>query len=84
MPKSSLPLPLGADAARVRNGEDYNILGKLKPACRWSRRRPRWTRMTARLRREHPDIYPANGGLTFSIVPLQEQVVGDVRRRSSC
>ena len=36
--------------------------------------------LTARLRREHPNIYPPNGGLTFSIVPLQEQVVGDVRR----
>src|SRR5262249_44367165 len=36
--------------------------------------------ITARLRREHPDVYPPNGGLTFSIVPLQEQVVGEVRR----
>ena len=36
--------------------------------------------LTARLRREHPDVYPANGGLTFSIVPLQQQVVGDARR----
>ena len=27
-----------------------------------------------------PDFYPPNGGLTFGIVPLQEQVVGDVRR----
>ena len=36
--------------------------------------------ITARLRRDHPDFYPPNGGLTFSIVPLQEQVVGDVRR----
>ncbi len=36
--------------------------------------------ITARLRREFPDVYPPNGGLTFSIVPLHEQVVGDVRR----
>ena len=28
--------------------------------------------ITARLRREHPDFYPPNGGLTFDIVPLQE------------
>ena len=35
--------------------------------------------LTARLRREHPDFYPPNGGLTFSVVPLQEQVVGSVR-----
>ncbi|CAN5883097.1 hypothetical protein BH24ACI5_BH24ACI5_22860 [soil metagenome] len=36
--------------------------------------------LTGRLRNEHPDFYPPNGGLTFSVVPLQEQVVGDVRR----
>ncbi len=35
--------------------------------------------LTARLRREHPDFYPANGGLTFRILPLQEQAVGGVR-----
>ena len=36
--------------------------------------------LTARLRRDFPDFYPPNGGLTFSVVPLQEQVVGSVRR----
>jgi predicted permease len=35
--------------------------------------------ITARLRREFPDVYPPNGGLTFGIVPLLEQVVGKVR-----
>jgi predicted permease len=36
--------------------------------------------ITARLRREYPQVYPPNGGLTFAIVPLLEQVVGEVRR----
>ncbi len=36
--------------------------------------------ITARLRQDHPEEYPPNGGLTFGIVPLMEQVVGDVRR----
>src|SRR6185295_7316067 len=36
--------------------------------------------ITARLRREFPDVYPPNGGLTFGVVPLLEQVVGNVRR----
>ena len=50
--------------------------------------------LTARLRRDLPDVYPPNGGLTFSIVPLLDQVVGNVRataaraarrgRRSCC
>ena len=35
--------------------------------------------ITARLRQDHPEVYPPNGGLTFRIVPLLEQVVGNVR-----
>ena len=75
-----LPLPLAADAPLVRNGEDYNLLGKLKPGVSVATAQAEMDALTARLRREHPDVYPANGGLTFSIVPLQQQVVGDARR----
>jgi predicted permease len=74
-----LPLPLGADAAHIRNGEDYNLLGRLKPGVTPAEAQAEMDAITARLRREHPDVYPPAGGLTFSIVPLQEQVVGHVR-----
>jgi predicted permease len=75
-----VPLPLATDAARIRNREDYNILGKLKPGVSVAEAQREMDGITARLRSEHPDFYPANGGLTFSIVPLQEYVVGGVRR----
>ena len=75
-----LPLPLSADAARVRNREDYNILGKLRPGVSLESAQREMDLITARLRGEHPDFYPPNGGLTFSILPLQEHVVGGVRR----
>ena len=75
-----LPLPLSADSARIRNAEDYNLIGKLKPGVAVEQAQAEMDAITARLRREHPNVYPANGGLTFSIVPLQEQVVGEVRR----
>ena len=75
-----LHLPLAADAATARNHEDYNIIGKLKPGVTVAAAQAGMDPITARLRREHPDFYPANGGLTFDIVPLQEQVVGEVRR----
>jgi predicted permease len=75
-----LHLPLAADAATARNREDYNIVGKLKPGVGVAEAQAEMDAITARLRREHPDFYPPNGGLTFDIVPLQEQVVGDVRR----
>jgi predicted permease len=75
-----LPLALGAEAAGVRNGEDYNLIGKLKPGVSLGEAQAEMDAITARLRREHPDFYPPNGGLTFSLVPLHAQVVGDVRR----
>ena len=75
-----LPLPLAADAAQIRNREDYNLLGKLKPGVSVREAQAEMDAITARLRAEHPHIYLPHGGLTFSIVPLQDQVVGDVRR----
>jgi predicted permease len=74
-----VPLPLPADAARIRNREDYNVLAKLKPGVTVAAAQREMDAITERLRREHPDFYPPNGGLTFSIVPLQAYVVGAVR-----
>ena len=75
-----LPLPLPADARQTRNGEDYNIMARLKPGVTAAAAQAEMDALTARLRTEHPDFYPANGGLTFSVVPLKQQVVGDVTR----
>jgi putative ABC transport system permease protein len=75
-----LPLPLDAAAASVRNREDYNLVGRLKPGVSVAQAQAEMDAITARLRRDHPDFYPPNGGLTFGIVPLHEQVVGDVRK----
>jgi predicted permease len=75
-----LPLPLAANAATIRTREDYNVLGKLKRGVAPEQAQAELDTLTARLRQEYPDLYPPNGGLTFSIVPLADQVVGDVRR----
>jgi predicted permease len=74
-----LPLPLGPKAAGVRTHEDYNIIGRLKRGVAVAAAQAEMDALTARLRRDHPDVYPPNGGLTFGIVPLRQQVVGDVR-----
>jgi predicted permease len=79
-PEILLPLALGRDAANIRTGEDYNIVGKLKCGVRLEQAQAEMNTITARLRRDHPDVYPANSGLTFGIVPIFEQVVGEVRR----
>lgn len=75
-----LPLPLSPAAVRDRDHEDYNIIGKLRPGVSLDQAQAEMDTITARLRRDHPDVYPPNGRLTFSVVPLLEQVVGDVRR----
>ena len=78
-PEVLLPLPMRAAAANDRDHEDYNIIGKLKPGVTVAQARAAMETITSRLRREHPDLYPPNGGLTFDVVPLLEQVVGNVR-----
>ena len=75
-----LPLPLAAAAANVRTHEDYNIMAKLKHGVTAREAQADMDTLTARLRRDFPDVYPPNGGLTFGVVPLLEQVVGDVRK----
>ncbi len=75
-----LPLPLGAEAAGIRTNEDYNIMGKLKPGVPIEQAQAELDTLTARLTRDFPEAYPPNGRLTFGVVPLLDQVVGDVRR----
>ena len=73
-------LPLAPNAATIRTREDYNIMGKLKPGVTAQQAQVEMNALTGRLMRDFPEAYPPNSGLTFSIVPLQEQVVGNVRR----
>jgi len=74
-----LPLPLAPDAANVRSHEDYNIVGKLRRGVSVQQAQAEMDTITARLRRDYPEIYPPNGGLTFGVVGMLDQVVGDVR-----
>lgn len=75
-----LPLPLPPSAPTTRTREDYNIIGRLKRGVTFEAAQAEMETITAGLRRDHPGVYPPHGGLTFSIVPLHEQVVGDVRQ----
>ncbi len=75
-----LPLPLDVSAAHIRTHEDYNIIGRLKRGVSIAQAQADMDTLTAQLRHDFPESYPPNGGLTFGVVPLLEQVVGDVRR----
>jgi predicted permease len=75
-----LPLPFAPSAGTTRNHEDYNVVAKFKPGVSVQQAQAEMDTITARLRRDHPEVYPPNGGLTFGVVPMLDQVVGDVRR----
>ena len=75
-----IPLPLAPSAGQVRNREEYNIIGRVKRGVPVAQLQREMDTLTTRLRRDFPDVYPPSGGLTFGVVPLQEQVVGGVRR----
>jgi predicted permease len=70
---------LAANAPDNRGREDYNILARLRAGVTPAEAQAEMDALTARLREAHPDLYPPNGGLTFSVVPLKDQVVGEAR-----
>ena len=75
-----LPIRLAPNAATVREREDFNLVARLKPGVTFETAQAEMDRLTASLRSEHPHLYPPTGGLTFSLVPIQDQVAGGLRR----
>lgn len=73
-----LPLPMNEAARSNRGNEDFNIFGKVKPGVSQAQAQADMDLIAARMRQDFPQNYPPTGGLTISVVPLLEQVVGDV------
>jgi predicted permease len=71
-----LPLPFGADAVNRRGDENYNIVGRLKPGVTMQEAQEDIAAIAGRIRnKDHRDRT-----FTISVVPLLDQVVGNVRR----
>lgn len=75
-----LPLPISDSDRTNRGGEDYNIFARLKPGVTVAQAQADMDLIAAQMKRQYPENYPANGGLTLSVVSLLEQVVGGIRR----
>jgi predicted permease len=73
-----VPLPLPESARANRGNEDFNIFGKLKPGVTVEQAQADMDVIAAEMKRQYPANYPPAGGLTISVVPLLEQVVGDI------
>jgi predicted permease len=71
-----LPLPLGADAVNRRGDENYNVMARLKPGVTMTEAQADISVIAARIREKDK----RDRTFTISVVPLLEQVVGNVRR----
>ena len=71
-----LPLPLGADAVTRRGDENYNLMARLKPGVTMEQAQADISVIAANIR----DKDKRDRTFTISVVPLLEQVVGNVRR----
>ena len=74
-----LPLPLPPSARATRDREDYNVFVRLKRGVSAAQAQREMDLVASRMKRDYPAVYPPNGGLTLSVVPLLAQVAGDAR-----
>ncbi len=71
-----LPLPFGADAVNRRGDENYNVMARLKPGVTVEQAQADISVIAANIREKDE----RDRTFTISVVPLLEQVVGNVRR----
>jgi predicted permease len=71
-----IPLPMGADAVKRRGDENYNLMARLKPGVTTTQAQADIDLIAGRIR----DKDKRDRTFTISVVPLRDQVVGDVRR----
>jgi predicted permease len=71
-----LALPLGADAVRDRGNENYNLTARLKPGVTMAQAQADVGIIAGRIREQDK----RDPTFTVSVVPLIDQVVGNVRR----
>jgi predicted permease len=79
-PDIFLPLPLSTQQMQSQGDENYNLLARLKPGATIAQAQSELNLTVTRLAGQFPQRYPASRGFRFSIKPLLEQVVGDIRR----
>lgn len=79
-PDLFLPLPMNAKEREAQGDENYNLVARIKPGASIAQAQTELDVATKRLAEQFPGRYPVTRRFSFSIKPLLEQVVGDVRR----
>ena len=75
-----LSLPMGWGKRTTRTNEDYNIFGKLRTGVTVAQAQADVDRVVSGMKQQYPENYPPGNGFMISVVPLLQQVVGEVRR----
>jgi predicted permease len=75
-----MPLPLNAEGLARQGDENYNVLARLKPGVTMAQAQAELDLAVRRLEQQFASNYPPSRRFSFSIRPLHEQVVGDVRQ----
>jgi predicted permease len=75
-----LSLPMGWGKRITRTNEDYNIFGRLRPGVTVAQAQADVDRIVSGMKQQYPNNYPPGSGFMISVVPLLQQVVGEVRR----
>jgi predicted permease len=78
-PDVLLPLPLSAERMESQGDENYNVVARLKPGATFQQARAELDLAARRLAQQFPETYTQGRAFSFSVRPLLEQVVGDVR-----
>jgi predicted permease len=74
-----MPLPLSVDRMNNHGDENYNVIARLKPEATIPQAQTELNLAVRRLEQQFPDSYPPSRRFSFSVRPLLEQAVGDVR-----
>ncbi|HSE24206.1 MAG TPA: ABC transporter permease [Pyrinomonadaceae bacterium] len=75
-----LSLPMGESKRTVRTNEDYNIFGRLRSGVTLAQAQADVDRIVSTMKQQYPENYSPSSGFLISVVPLLQQVVGEVRR----
>jgi len=75
-----LSLPMGEGKRTTRTNEDYNVFGRLRPGVTVAQSQADVDRIVNGMKQQYPQNYPPGSGFMISVVPLLQQVVGEVRR----
>jgi predicted permease len=75
-----LPLPMSETLRSTRTHEDYNIFGRLRPGVTLAQAQFDIGTIVNVMKEQYPNNYPPGSGFTISVVPLIQQVVGEIRR----